>query len=110
MRLKRLARGLSQAQAALGFGAEESTYRSWELGDSMIPVAMLRKAPGVLHCSVDYLLGLPERPPMSDEARLLADAYDDTKDPELKRIDLETVERNHAIDRRMTAASAAPSA
>lgn len=105
LKLARERKGYSQAQAALRFGLSESTYRSYELGDSMVPMAVFRRMPEVYGLPLEFFLGLPERPPMSDEARLIAAALDDTQDPELHRISAETVTRNWQLDRRMRGAS-----
>lgn len=104
-KLARERRGFSQAQAALRFDLTESTYRSYELGDSMVPMAVLRQAPEIYGLPLEYFLGLPERPPMSDEARMVAAALDDTHDPELHAISFETVERNWRLDRKRRGAS-----
>lgn len=100
LRLARRAARISQAMLAHRLGLEESTYRSYELGDVLLPIRVLVALPKLLHRPTTYFLGLPEAPQMSDEDRLLVTAFQQTRDPELREVDLTTVERNFRLDRR----------
>ena len=105
LKLARERKGYSQAQAALRFGLSESTYRSYELGDSMVPMAVFRRMPEVYGLPLEYYLGLPERPPLSDEARLVAAAIDGTHDERLREASVQVAMANWQFDRQARGAS-----
>ncbi len=105
LRRGRLRRSMSQAQAALRLGLTTSTYRAYELGDVLIPLNVVEDCPRVFGLPREFFFGIPERPEMTDEDRLLLLAFQATKDPELHKISLDTVERNWHLDQRARGAS-----
>lgn len=93
-----LPRGLTQAEAAERLRLTEATYRSYELGNSMLPIDVLRKLPGVLERPVSYFLGLPDEPRISDEGREVLWAFESTRLPNLRKSSRDVVLSNLKLD------------
>ena len=100
MRFAREALGLSQAQVGMKLEELEETYRSWELGNSMVPMRILTKLPKVLQKPVGYFLGFPGDAHISNEDRVVLVSFQQTHDPELRKASRQTVETNFRLDQR----------
>ncbi len=100
IRLARETVNLSQAQVALQLRISESRYRSYELGDVLIPLDVLVELPKVLKRELTYFLGVPNGQ-LSDEDRLLLDCFRRTLSPSLRQSTLVVARANFEHDEAM---------
>lgn len=91
---------LTQKQAASRAGITEVQYRGYERGWAKLPVELVPVFATVFDTTLEQLHGIPEPGGLSHEARMLAEWFDRTRNPNLRRLDIEFVRSNYELDQK----------
>ena len=98
-RARKLAR-LTQKEAGKRAGLSEAQYRAYEKGWAKVPVELIPVLASVFDTTVEALHGIAEPGGLSHEARMLAQWFDRTRNPNLRRLDIEFVRSNYELDQK----------
>ena len=82
----RKSRGISQSELAQAVGLNHSTIAKYELGNRSVNIDTIRKMCDYFGCSMDYLMGQPERAASDDEGIIIA--YRALNDRDRKIVDM----------------------
>lgn len=98
-RARKLA-NLTQKEAGTRAGITEAQYRAYEKGWAKVPVELIPILATIFGTTVEALHGIPEPGGLSHEARMLAEWFDRTRNPNLRRLDIEFVRSNYELDQK----------
>ena len=83
----RKCRGISQSELGEAIGLNHSTIAKYELGSRSVNIDTIRKMCDYFGCSMDYLMGQPEKAASDDDENIIA-AYHALNDRDRKIVDL----------------------
>ena len=82
----RKCRRISQSELGKAIGLNHSTIAKYELGNRSVNIDTIRKMCDYFGCSMDYLMGQPERAKSDDEGIIIA--YRALNDRDRKIVDM----------------------